>query len=304
LTRTQASGAISSRPVPGDQDDAARPDGADARKSRTFTAELTTLLQIGSVVLILLLLLKAYGVARYSVVTGGELVTNAPLSIALGTLALYEPALFPIVSVALAWWLLERRRTASIHARVLAGFGCLVSAALAPVLYLVIAYAVAAIFYVLGAYLRHRTGAEAKEASSKPAGRMLSGFARNSLLYFIGLAVAVFVLATLETPWVPAEVVVTKSPILVNPKAGTRDSKPVVFVLSESSDYLFVLTSASRAVVRIPTSVIAGRIVCYQPGLGLGGRPLFDYLIGRTSTTAYLTCGQVRQELDTGQLTP
>ena len=52
--------------------------------------DIGTLAIISPFVLILLLLVKAYGVARFSLTTATALVITAPISVLLGTLALYE----------------------------------------------------------------------------------------------------------------------------------------------------------------------------------------------------------------------
>jgi hypothetical protein len=52
----------------------------------------STFIQVMSLLLVLLLLVKAYGVARFSLTTSAAFVTAAPLSVLTGTLGLYEYA--------------------------------------------------------------------------------------------------------------------------------------------------------------------------------------------------------------------
>jgi hypothetical protein len=56
-----------------------------------------------SLLLVLLLLVKVYGVARFSLTTSVTLVTAAPLSVLIGTLELYAYAFTAALAAAALW---------------------------------------------------------------------------------------------------------------------------------------------------------------------------------------------------------
>ena len=64
-TQNQPSGALSSRPVPGDHDDVSRPDGVDARTGSTFTVELTSLAPVRYLVIASAAAMVLYGLGAY-----------------------------------------------------------------------------------------------------------------------------------------------------------------------------------------------------------------------------------------------
>jgi len=71
--------------------------------------EIGTLATLAPALLILLLLVKVYGVARFSLTTATALATAAPLSVFIGTLALYQYASMAIVAassllLSIAWY--------------------------------------------------------------------------------------------------------------------------------------------------------------------------------------------------------
>ena len=65
-----------------------------------------TFIQVMSFLLVLLLLIKAYGVARFSLTTSVALVTAAPLSVLIGTLELYAYAFIAALAAAALWLLI------------------------------------------------------------------------------------------------------------------------------------------------------------------------------------------------------
>ena len=84
---------------------------SDKNHNRTVLGgfEIGTLATLAPVLLILLLLVKVYGVARFSLTTATALITAAPLSVLIGTLAIYQYASMAIVAagcllLSIAWY--------------------------------------------------------------------------------------------------------------------------------------------------------------------------------------------------------
>jgi hypothetical protein len=316
----------------------------DNNRNRTILGgfEIGTLATLAPVLLILLLLVKVYGVARFSLTTAAALVTASPLSVLVGTLTLYQYASMAIVAggsllLSIAWyWYLYPSSGASDHRirsalRVLCchigialrhpikqcritlvgleillfrlcrhiwftlrhpikqcritlirstillarskillfRFGTLLrgrgpmrhlvpltfllmlfSVLLTPFYYLIPAGIASVTVLILWSFLQKKV--------SLPA-----------LVAYAGVvALSISIILTLETPWVPAEVVSLKHPILVNlsSKPKVMSQYPVAFVVSDENGWTAMLVNGDRYLAWVRDSDITGRTICRLNG--------------------------------------
>jgi hypothetical protein len=255
--------------------------------------DLGAFVRAGSLLLSLLFLAKAYGVAHYSLTTMGELLSTAPVTALLGTVASYMYVILPVIAVGGTWWMWETRTTAA-PTRPAAIALVVVAAALSPWPYLAVLSSGGLGLFALTQFARRRL-------AHVPRVRVA---ASHASLYFSVLAAVVFFIATIDKPWVPAEVLVTDSEVLVNARNNEREKSPAVYVLKEDGDMLVVMTARHRQVVRIPTSIIKERIICHDRNQLAGERPLIDTLRGRRYKSPNISCGRLRREVLRGTFAP
>jgi WD40 repeat protein len=113
----------------------------DSEASTRLPIDLGRATTVGSLLLVLVFLVKAYAVARYSLTTMTGLVVATPVQVALGTISFYAYLVMPALALATGW-LTVRRLTTPDRARVMAaawpilGGITVVSALMSPVEYL------------------------------------------------------------------------------------------------------------------------------------------------------------------------
>lgn len=247
---------------------------------------LTSPFKYGSVTAGVLLLVKAYGVGHYSLTNTGALITTAPVTAILGTLASYEYLMWPLLAVGLLWWLLASATTYS--QRIVALVLAVVAALLSPLSYLLPVLGLGATVYLLAWAAEKRADA-----------------ARRHLLPFFVLATAgTFLVATLDKPWVPAEVLVLKQPVLVKPLGNVRDQYPTVYVLDAGGGTVTAMVAGDRYILRIPADRVEGRLTCHLDGQLAGQAPLLLRLQHRAYSSPNLSCARLTDHLKTGQTTP
>lgn len=299
-------------------------------------------LEIGAVatlapaLLILLLLVKVYGVARFSLTTATALATAAPLSVLIGTLTLYQYAFMAIIVagsllLSIAWhWNLypsagvsrsffaapERmrlryrirsasytffRRTrfalrhplkqswiALTHLKtLLRGQGPLRH--LVPVTVLLMLFSV----LLTPPYFLIRAGI------SSAAVLMLWSFLRRKVslpaltAYAAAVALVISLILTLETPWVPAEVMSLKHPIpvgLSSKHRAIRSQHPVVFVISDENGWTAMLVNGNRYFSWVRDSEITSRKICHLAGQLGSGQVIYLILRGQPYTSPNVGC--------------
>ncbi len=242
-----------------------------------------TLLQTASILTGVFLLLKAFAVSHFSLTTTGALITTAPLTVFLGSVASYLYLLIFGLVVVCPFWLV--RRAAELTA-VETGVGsalfglCLLffpfpsdlslSTWVGPVLYSV---SVAVAMWVGFSLVRRRIG----------KGKGPKFLAAHSAAWFVGFGAALTLIPTLEQPWVPAEALVLRghgAPSDMHLRSGTLQlSKyPVVYVLDESDGWTSALDADTRLLIRIPSSSIAARAVCHHRSQLHGARTLLQFM--------------------------
>jgi hypothetical protein len=107
-----------------------------------------------------------------------------------------------------------------------------------------------------------------------------------------------FVLLTIRTPWVPAEVVSLAAPVRVNPTVRTNSvSAPVVFVMNDHDDdengWAELLIDDSRYLVWVRDKDITQRRICHLYSQLPGVDPSFDTLLFRRYHGHDLSCSEI-----------
>jgi hypothetical protein len=254
-----------------------------------------TFVKIMSLLLFLLLLVKAYGVARFSLTTGTALVTAAPLSVLIGTLALYEYAFLAAIGAAAFWLLImglfthgELRRWTPLTFALF-----LFATLLSPPLYLY--WTFAAVVVSLALYLIIVKIPRATDLYKRLTRSSDIPSPSRIVVFIAALLAAGFVLVTIDRPWLPAEVVALKQPIFVRTTGDGKQhwektSRPVVFIVSEQNNVTTMLVDEDRYLVSIPTGDIGARAICHLAGQLGGWPPLFWIILGRPYMSPNLSC--------------
>jgi hypothetical protein len=244
---------------------------------------------LGSVALFAVFMAKAYGVAGYSLTTTTALVTSTPLAIVIGTVALYTyafAALAAVVGVALfIGGFVKQYRDQLRPLMPVTGVIAVFAILLSPWRFTVDAAVVGAIVpacYGLLHALRSRTSLHAVG------------------IFIGGLALVLFLLATLSTPWVPAEIVTLKQPIVTNPVIGAQSlaRKPVAFVLDDSNGWTRLLIADDRYLAIVPQQDIASQQICHYNDQFPGSEPLFETLTGKAYSPHDLACFRLTDQSD------
>jgi hypothetical protein len=326
-----------------------RGDGSGPRRA---PGEGLTVLKYTSMLLGLLLVVKAYGVAHFSLTVTGSLISTKPVDALLGTIASYEYLALPLLAISVGWWSSQSRHDLPAPIRGAAAAVVLITTLLSPVTYLWILVSLAMPLLVV-ADLFHRTSNSTHNPSAWMSIPLVTSFALlalairhldnlvhpshyqsrwsyawflvgaallstavfdgfrrlapkirplniskgNPLPYFCALTAALFLLATIDKPWTPAEVVVTKRPVLTSPKDNRRESLPTLYVLSSAGGDLVALTADTRFIVRVPSSNVVARVICHQTGQLPGQRPLLFVLERKDYTSPNLACWRLKRNL-------
>jgi hypothetical protein len=179
-----------------------------------------------SLLLVLLLLVKAYGVARFSLTTSVTLVTAAPLSVLIGTLELYAYAFTAALAAAALWLFImgmlangELRRWTPLTFTLF-----LFATLLAPPLYLYWTFGaviLSLILYQIFVKTRHVRSLYMRltRSADMPSPSRIAACVA-------ALLAAGFLLFTIDRPWLPAEVVALKHPIIVRTSAAPLTWSP------------------------------------------------------------------------------
>jgi hypothetical protein len=261
----------------------------NSNRLRGGQIDLGALATITPFVLILLLLVKAYGVARFSLTTATALVTAAPISVLLGTLALYEYAFMAITASAalllsIAWGLDLRPRSGEprqhhpMRRWVPATLILMIfSAALSPPLYL--AWAGSVLLVTLAMAF---TWSRLK--------RKMISISKISI-YAAVAALAIFFVATLDRVWLPAEVITLTKPISTDMQHASLTSRyPVAFMISDQDGWATILISPDHYLAWVKDSDIESRTICHLEDQLGNGRTLYQIILGQKYKSPNIGC--------------
>ncbi len=255
------------------------------------------MLQVGGVITALFVMLKAFAVSNYSLTTTGALITTAPLTVLLGSLASYLYLLLAVMAFGLPVWVV-------LHAGELNRYflGVCVALWVVTLLLLPVPNRGSA-----GAFLRDFTYAgicavvlwTLSRALTRARARRGPGFlGAVSRAWFIGVGLGLLVVPTMDRPWVPAEVLVLRQasvPSDMHLKDGRLplSKYPVVYVLADSGEWTSALDANTRLLLRIPSSNIAARAVCHQPSQLPGTGTLWQRLRGQSYASPNTLCSKM-----------
>jgi hypothetical protein len=235
---------------------------------------------VGTLLLFLLLAAKAYGVGGFSLTTAGELIAVTPLTVFFGTVALYTYAIMAFVFIWSIWLMIAGIRGNKTYRRlvplllVLAIF----SGFLTPLPYLVLA--------VLGAIISIGISRLLRTPMFKHIGKKLTGSCASpgrtdTAKAVAGVMLSLFVLLTIRTPWVPAEVVNLTTPVTVPTTRSSQVYDPVAFVMNDSNGWATLLLDDDRHLVWVRDSDIKQRRICHLYSQLPGVEPSFDTILRR-----------------------
>jgi hypothetical protein len=293
---------------------AAEADGRDSKvvTGREQPASMVTgreLVAIGSALLLLLFLIKIYGVARYSLTTTTALLAATPVQVALGTVTIYAYFVLPAIALGTLWFAVRFRARVQPALWPLILIIASVTALASPYKYLLqgLAVVLAALCVELVVrHVRHRLRDSADERLVQRYHR-LSGWQGLSVVYLGAAALAFQFMHSLDVPWVSAQA------FLLNGSAVTTtqdlfdganrlkvqpESRFVGYPIAETEEWLTVLHVDTRYVMRIPQSAVDTRLTCHNEDDQLSGdQPLLEALQGNTYSSPNLDCREVLRYL-------
>lgn len=241
-------------------------------------------LKLFSVLIVLLLLVKAFGVAHFSITTTLMLVTAAPLTVVLGTLASYGYMMSAIATLfALAWlWSLIATRRAN------PGRDIWVPVALAILVASVLLTPWDYWWKVLvGAALPLLLVWMWTRFAKVPLRRF------PSFLLATGYTAALitgFLMYTLDKPWQSAEVVTFTKPLAIDPHGNPPVPNLTGYVIDTANGWVTILDAKTRAIVRVKNDQVQARQICHESGQLAGDRPILYLLEGKPYRSPNLAC--------------
>ena len=106
-------------------------------------------------------------------------------------------------------------------------------------------------------------------------------------------ALAISLILTLETPWVPAEVVSLKHPIFVGLSSKHKvmmSQYPVAFVVSDENGWTAMLVNRDRYLAWVRDSDIASRRICHLADQLGSGQVIYLILRNQRYTSPNVGC--------------
>ncbi|HEY0699891.1 MAG TPA: hypothetical protein VGD43_19030 [Micromonospora sp.] len=255
--------------------------------------------------LLLLFLVKIYGVARYSLTTTAGLLVATPWQVALGTVAIYAYQVLPAVSLGTVWFAVLARDRLQWSAWPVVVIIAVVTALASPFKDLVRGLAVVAVALVVEVVLRRLLATSGGWVDRGNRRSMLRGLRGLSVVYLGAAVFAVRFLVSLQAPWVSAQAFKVDAPVVVSTQADAGqggaprfrvqvDDHFVGYPILEEEGLLTVLHAGTRHLVRIPSSAVRARITCHSEDDQLSGdRPLLEVLKGEPYRSPNYDCRAV-----------
>lgn len=260
---------------------------------------------VGSALLLLLFVIKSYGVARYSLTTTTALLAATPGQVALGTVTIYAYFVLPAVAIGTVWFAVLFRRRIRPALWPLIAIIAGVTALASPFTYLIrgLAVLVAAIWIELAIRRYRRVWA----ARPGRADRILAGLQGLSIVYLGATALAGLFLASLDVPWVSAQTIQVTQPAVTSTQNKVENDgllkvetahQFVGYVITENEEWVTVLHAENRYIMRIPQSTVQFRLTCHNEEDQLSGdRPLLEALRGNPYNSHNIDCQEVLRYL-------
>ncbi|MFC7534394.1 hypothetical protein [Actinoplanes sp. GCM10030250] len=260
--------------------------------------------------LLLLFLIKIYGVGRYSLTTTTALLAATPFQVALGTVTIYAYYVLPAVALGTVWFAIRYRERVQPALWPLIIIVVVVTALASPYKYLLRGLAV--ILLALCAELvirwfRRRWEHSPSELHVRRR-RTLAGWQGLSVVYFGAAALSFQFMHSLDAPWVSAQAFLLNSAAVPATQQMTVDANRlrvvpetrfVGYPIAETEEWLTVLHADTRYVMRIPQSAVDTRLTCHNEDDQLAGdHPLLEALQGNPYNSPNLDCRKVLTYLE------
>ncbi|MEV6298541.1 hypothetical protein AB0M02_03950 [Actinoplanes sp. NPDC051861] len=273
---------------------------------RVTTRELVT---VGSALLILLFLIKIYGVGHYSLTTTTALLAATPVQVALGTVTIYAYYVLPAVALGTVWFAVRYRNRIQPALWPLVAIVAVVTALASPYKYLLRGLAVVALALGAEAVIRHfrRRWEHSADEQHIRRRKTLAGWQGLSVVYLGAAALAFQFLHSLDAPWVSAQAFLLSTPAVSYTQQMTVDrnqlrvvpeSRFVGYPIAETDEWLTVLHADTRYIMRIPQSAVDTRLTCHNEDDQLAGdHPLLEALKGNAYNSPNLDCRRIIEYL-------
>ena len=262
-----------------------------------------------SAFLMLLFLIKVYGVARYSLTTTTGLLTASPTQVVLGTVTIYAYYVLPALAVGTLWFAVRYRRRIRWSVWPVIVIVATVAALASPFEYLRTEMGVVAAAFVaelaLHVFLSRRSRLDFRPGRTSQLA--LSGLQGMMIVYFAAGLLALQFLASLDAPWVSAQAfrldraaVVSTQQMTVQEGVLDIDSERVFvgYPISEENGWLTVLHADTRYLMRFPTASVMDRLTCHNEADQLhGDRPLLAAIQGAPYNSHNIDCRLVADHL-------
>lgn len=288
-------------PVPAPS--AATDDPAASRPEPKITTR--ELVAVGSALLLLLFLIKIYGVGRYSLTTTTALLAATPVQVALGTVTIYAYYILPAIALGTLWFAVRYRARIQPALWPLILIVAAVTALASPYKYLLQGLAVVLVALVVELAMRHlrRRWAGSADERLVRRHRAMAGWRGLSVVYVGAAALAFQFMHSLDAPWVSAQAFLLNTPVVpstqnlsdgVNKLQVLPQSRFVGYPIAETDEWVTVLHADTRYVMRIPQSAVDTRLTCHNEDDQLSGdRPLLEALKGNTYSSPNIDCREV-----------
>ena len=291
--RMVPSSSLAEDPDPGNAE--REPQPISRRSMRAAVAELP--IGVGGTVFGVLLLARVYVVAHYSLTTTTGLVSAAPASVLLGTIASYTYLLVAVLAfVSLFLWLKAGAMALGNLWSIVLLSSFVTFSLLSPWYYWWWVGGVASVLTGI-AYIREPISlsvdaqdwwrsAAIRVRLHAPVSGIWNCVRRPMALLLLDLVVVVLgtalsvsaIVATLDQPWMPGSVVVFAKPEVVaekqtdaNRTAETTDID-IAYIVSSDGNWTKLLDAERRFLFEVPTADIRARYTCRVEGEVLVGR--------------------------------
>ncbi|GAA3338945.1 hypothetical protein GCM10020358_20880 [Amorphoplanes nipponensis] len=271
--------------------------------------EFRDVVAAGSALLLLLFIIKSYGVARYSLTTTTALLVATPSQVALGTVTIYAYYVLPAVAIGTVWFAVLLRDRVRPSWWPLIGIVAGVAALASPLTYLIRGLAVLVVALWAEMVMRRYRRAWAARSGERyqRRRRILASLRGQSIVYLGAGALAGLFLFSLDVPWVSAQTFQVTDPTVVSTQnKKERDNEISIetanrfvgYPIAENEEWVTVLHADTRYIMRIPQKQIQFRLTCHNEQDQLhGDRPLFEALRGHPYDSHNIDCRKVLDEL-------
>jgi hypothetical protein len=299
------------RPAPADRAEVVvAPSGGTAAERPESKINTRELVALGSALLLLLFLIKIYGVGRYSLTTTTALLAATPVQVALGTVTIYAYYVLPAIALGTLWFAVRFRARIQPALWPLILIVATVTALASPFKYLLRCLAVVLVALVAELVMRHLRGRWAGAADERLSRRhrALTGWRGLSVVYVGAAALAFQFMHSLDAPWVSAQAFLLNTSVVpatqdlsdgVNRLRVQPQTRFVGYPIAETDEWVTILHADTRYVMRIPQSAVDTRLTCHNEDDQLSGdRPLLEALKGSTYSSPNIDCREVMRYLE------